>query len=241
MISISIQIGNDRGYKDNPHYYQRGHLARRKSLSWGTSAEAISDAKLAERESDYYTNIAPQERRMHVAWGKVEDWMLELSEAPSMERRACVFQGPVFTYEDPEVIVTEGYEPVKIPAGYWKIMALRRGEDLRAAGFLIWQRDYATPEPLKFAPVLEQVRLTTIEVLTGLSFRSLRGADAMIFSTEQRRLERLTTLQRNENPTVFGRARNFAMTTVPAWAKSVLSARKPNNSPIIEGPEDIMI
>ena len=37
---------------------------------------------------------------------------------------------------------------------------------MRSAGFLVWQRDYDSEEPLPFEPVLEQVRLTTIEVLT---------------------------------------------------------------------------
>ena len=38
--------------------------------------------------------------------------------------------------------------------------------------------------PLPFAPVLEQVRLTTIEVLTGLTFPELRSFDPLLFDRE---------------------------------------------------------
>ncbi len=49
----SIQVGNDRGYKHNP--WDRGHMVRRKSVSWGNTDEAA----VAERESDFYSNICP--------------------------------------------------------------------------------------------------------------------------------------------------------------------------------------
>lgn len=240
-IDANLQIGNEQGYKDTPDYYQRGHLARRKSLSWGRTSGEIEDAKRAERESDYYSNIAPQERRMHVAWGKVEDWMLELSEAPSNERRSCVFQGPVFTEEDPEVTITEGYDPVKIPAGFWKVMAIRRGDKLRAAGFLIWQSDYASPEPLSFSPVLEQVRLTTIEVLSGLSFPELRNADAMIFAAEQDQLLSVRPSPRREPSDIFGRMRDTATKSIPNWTHSVFSSGGRPRSTAIQGPQDVII
>ena len=223
-IDEDLQIGNERGYKDDPDHYQRGHLARRASLSWGTSASEIAKAKLAEQESDYYTNIAPQEKRMHIAWGRVEDWMLDLATSEQNHRRACVFQGPVFTEEDPEVQITDGFDPIKVPAGYWKIFAIARGDDLRAACFLIWQSDYATPEPLKFAPELEQVRLTTVEVLTGLKFPKLRGADAMIFAANQRRSVETHGARRRRSPSALERARDAVMRPM-----------------IISGPGDIII
>ncbi|WP_169054463.1 DNA/RNA non-specific endonuclease [Nitratireductor sp. XY-223] len=216
-------------------------MARRKSLSWGATPEEIEDAKKAERESDFYSNIAPQERRMHVAWGNVEDWMLELSESTSTERRACVFQGPVFTEEDPEVTITDGYDPIKVPAGYWKIMAIRRGSKLRAAGFLIWQSDYANPDPLKFSPVLEQVRLTTIEVLSGLSFPTLRNSDAIIYAIEEGRLAEITTMARREPTDFLGRMRDTAMISIPNWTKSVFTSPQKPRPTAINGPQDIII
>jgi endonuclease G, mitochondrial len=52
---------------------------------------------------------------------------------------------------------------------------------------LSWQRDYDSEKPLPFAPVLEQVRLTTIEVLTGLTFPALRAFDPLLFDQQGRR------------------------------------------------------
>ena len=173
----SIQVGNDRGYKHNP--WDRGHMVRRKSMSWGNKAEAAT----AERESDFYSNICPQHGNLHDdAWGKIEDWMLERAES---NQAACVFTGPVFTADDPEITNLPGQLPIQIPAGFWKIISIRNSGQLRCAAFLVWQRDYDDPNPLPFSPVLEQVRITTIEVLTGLSFPDLRKFDPLLFDASQ--------------------------------------------------------
>ncbi len=39
-------------------------------------------------------------------------------------------------------------------------------------------------DPVEFDPLLEQVRITTIEFLTGLSFKALRDADPLRFGVE---------------------------------------------------------
>lgn len=173
----SIQVGNDRGYKNNP--WDRGHMVRRKSMSWGDETEAA----IAERESDFYSNICPQHSNLHDdAWGSIEDWMLERAES---NKAACVFTGPVFTEDDPEIVNLPGQRSIQIPAGFWKIMSIRSAGNLRCAAFLVWQRDYDDHNPLSFSPVLEQVRITTIEVLTGLTFPGLRKFDPLLFDRSQ--------------------------------------------------------
>ncbi len=181
----ALQVDRDRGYRESaqhgfgPNPWDQGHLARRKSLSWGDEAEA----SIAERESDFWSNIAPQHENLHDdAWGEIEDWMLQRVE--SNGRRACVFTGPVFTQDDPEHKNGEGEVPIRIPAGYWKIVSIKLNGAMRSAGFLVWQRDYDSLSPLPFSPVLEQVRLTTIEVLTGLTFPALRQFDPLLFDHE---------------------------------------------------------
>lgn len=181
----TLQVKNRRGYLESqdgvfgPNPWDRGHLARRKSLSWGSEA----DASKAERESDYWTNIAPQHENLHDdAWGKIEDWMLQHVESDS--QRACVFTGPVFTEDDPTHQNGPDEIPIRIPAGYWKVISIALHGAIRSAGFLVWQRDYDSETPLPFAPVLEQVRLTTIEVLTGLTFPSLRNFDPLLFDRQ---------------------------------------------------------
>ncbi|QDV53036.1 DNA/RNA non-specific endonuclease [Gimesia fumaroli] len=178
----SLQVDRNRGYRESedhgfgPNPWDQGHLARRKSLSWGDEAEA----RIAERESDLWSNIAPQHENLHDdAWGKIEDWMLERVENDGP--RACVFTGPVFTEDDPEHKNGPEEDPIRIPAGFWKVISIELTGTMRSAGFLVWQRDYDSEEPLPFAPVLEQVRLTTIEVLTGLTFPALRRFDPLLF------------------------------------------------------------
>lgn len=178
----SLQVDRNRGYRESedhgfgPNPWDQGHLARRKGLSWGD--EEI--ARIAERESDMWSNIAPQHENLHDdAWGKIEDWMLERVENEG--HRACVFTGPVFTEDDPEHKNGPDEDPIRIPAGFWKVISVELAGAMRSAGFLVWQRDYDSEEPLPFAPVLEQVRLTTIEMLTGLTFPALRRFDPLIF------------------------------------------------------------
>lgn len=176
-IPNDIQVGNDQGYSKNP--WDRGHLVRRRSLHWGD----ITEAEQADRDSFFYSNISPQHEHLHdTAWGAIEDWMLELAD--EHDKKAAIFTGPVFTQFDPEIQNDENREPFRLPAGFWKIMAIKHFGELRAAGFLVWQRDFDNEEPLGFKPFLEQVRITTIEFLTGLSFGELRNADPLRYESE---------------------------------------------------------
>jgi endonuclease G len=176
-VPSAQQVDNDRGYVNNP--WDRGHLVRRRSLHWRDRAEA----ELADGESFFWTNITPQHGNLHdTAWGSIEDWMLEFAD--DNDKQASVFTGPVLTPDDPEHRNKPGEHPIRIPAGFWKILAIKHGGHLRAAGFLVWQRDFDKPTPVAFDPLLEQVRLTTIEFLTGLSFGDLRDADPLRFGVQ---------------------------------------------------------
>lgn len=169
-VSRHLQIDNDRGYRNNR--WDRGHLARRRSLHWGDRAEA----EQADSESYFWTNIAPQHERLHdTAWGPIEDWMLERAE--SDDHRAAVFTGPVLTPDDPEHRNAPDEEPFQIPAGFWKVMVVPHQGSRTVAAFVVWQRDHDSEHPVTFDPFLEQVRLTTIEYLTRLSFPALRPLD----------------------------------------------------------------
>jgi endonuclease G len=167
-----LQIDDDRGYRSNP--WDRGHLVRRRSLHWGDRDEAAA----ADSESFYWSNITPQHTALHhTAWGRIEDWILGVAEADA--QRACVFTGPVLTEDDPQVVNRDNEKAMRIPAGFWKVVALPHDGALRVAAFLVWQRDFDRAEPVTFDPLLEQVRLTTIEFLTGLSFAALQDSDPM--------------------------------------------------------------
>ena len=182
-----FQVDNDQGYSHNP--WDRGHLVRRRALHWRDQAEA----KEADRESFFWTNIAPQHENLHdTAWGSIEDWMLEAAD--DADHKACVFTGPVLTPEDPEHTNRPGEQPIRIPAGFWKIFATMHQGQLTVAAFIVWQRDFDQPEPVEFDPILEQVRLTTLEHLTGLGFGMLRNLDPLRFGAELERVgPRMTT------------------------------------------------
>ncbi|UCG58623.1 MAG: DNA/RNA non-specific endonuclease [Phycisphaerales bacterium] len=173
-VPNNLQVDNDRGYRNNP--WDRGHLVRRRALHWGDQGVCEE----ADSQSYYWTNIAPQHETLHdAAWGHIEDWMLELTD--ETDQRACVFTGPVLTPHDPERTNSEGEAPTRIPGGFWKVIVIRHDSNLRSAGFLVWQRDFDRDIPVNFDPVLEQVRITTIEYLTGLSFASIRSTDPLRF------------------------------------------------------------
>jgi len=181
-VARSVQLTNTRGYFKNP--WDRGHLARRLDVHWPDAATA----KQAELETAYWTNIAPQHKTLNNGpWRKIEDWLLDLADAGS--KRLSVFTGPVFTATDLRWVPESG-DPVLIPAGYWKVAALVHGGAVKAAAFLIWQNDVHPDvddfDPKAFDPVLEQVRVTTIEHLAGLSFGDLvRSADPLRFGAVQ--------------------------------------------------------
>lgn len=180
-VPDQLQVADKQGYHKNP--WDRGHLVRRRAVQWGNKADAID----ADRQSSYWTNIAPQHKNLQKsAWGKIEDWLLDVAD--KNDKRLSVFTGPVLLSNDPELKNKPNTEPIQIPAGFWKIVALKHQAKLRAASFLVWQRDYDNATPVKFDPVLEQVRLTTIEFLTDLAFVELRNADPLQFGASMQKI-----------------------------------------------------
>ncbi len=193
----TLQVDNDRGYREGkngifgPNPWDRGHLARRKSLSWGNEAQA----SIAELESDLWSNIVPQHENLHDdSWGKIEDWMLEHVDGDY--QRANVFTGPIFTEDDPKHKNGPNEIPIRIPSGFWKVITIKLNGVMRSAGFLVWQRDYDSDMPLPFSPILEQVRLTTIEVLTGLTFGPLRLNDPLLYNQQGLRRNKSVSMAR---------------------------------------------
>jgi len=225
-VPRQIQIDDDRGYKGFPtpdaNPWDRGHLARRVDVHWPTREIAL----LAERDAAFWTNISPQHRRLNQGpWGDVEDWLLDLAEG---QRRMSVFTGPVFTSTDLVWRNRDDELEIRIPAGYWKIGLFNHDGRLRAAAFLIWQTDVVASvddfDPDTFDPVLEQVRVTTIEHLAGLSFGdTVRLADPLHFGADVETGTRGPTL-------IEGRARVEAQ---PAGPRAT--------SITVAGPGDLVV
>ena len=177
-VPRQLQVDNERGYLNNP--WDRGHLVRRRALHWGEKAIA----ERADSESFFWTNIAPQHHRLHdTTWGQIEDWILDFTD--ENDKKVSVFTGPVLTPDDMKHQNLPNERPNYHPAGFWKILVLKHEGELCAAAFLVWQRDFNQMTPIEFDPVLEQVRITTIEFLSGLSFEYLREADPLRFGGVQ--------------------------------------------------------
>ncbi|WP_336026737.1 DNA/RNA non-specific endonuclease [Geodermatophilus sp. FMUSA9-8] len=168
QVAGHLQVG-DELYAGNR--LDRGHIARRADLVWGD----LPIAEAANRDSFYFTNIAPQlddfnQSRRDGVWGRLEDAVF--ADVDVEDLRVSVFGGPVLAADD------RLYRGVRLPREYWKVLAFRADGELRARAFLLTQ----ALDPIALLDLDEfrvfQVALPEIEARTGLRFPDvLRAAD----------------------------------------------------------------
>jgi endonuclease G len=150
----------------------RGHMARRADLIWGSLAEA----KQANKDSFFYTNITPQMDDFNQSgrggiWGKLEEAVFADTEVERL--RINVFAGPVFREDDRE------FRKVLIPREFWKVLAFVENGRLKAKAFLLTQSldELAILELDTFK--VFQVSIPEVESRAGLRFpAALRSADS---------------------------------------------------------------
>jgi endonuclease G len=172
-----FQIG-DELYAGNP--LDRGHLARRADLCWGTSAEADQ----ANRDSFFFSNITPQHQSFNQGqrnglWGRLEDAIFEDVRVENL--RVSLLGGPILRNSDPK------FEDVRIPTEFWKLVAYRDSADNKnkVRAFVLTQRNLI--QDMIDAQTLElgefrvfQVSLAHIEQVAGIRFTAeFRALDAM--------------------------------------------------------------
>jgi endonuclease G, mitochondrial len=151
----------------------RGHIARRKDLLWG----GMLEAKKANRDSFFFTNIAPQmddfnQAGMGGLWGHLENAVFEDTEVENM--KVSLFGGPVFRPDDRE------FRGIKLPREFWKVIVFVEDNKLKAKGFLLTQNLDALEvfELDRFK--IFQVALTEIEDRCGIKFAAaLKAADSV--------------------------------------------------------------
>lgn len=170
-IPAARQIGNE-AYANNK--LDRGHIARRADLVWGE----VEEAKQANADSSYYTNIAPQHERYNQSsrrglWGNLENLILEQVDVQDI--RLSVFAGPLFSGDDLL------YRGIRLPREYWKLVAYVVGGELRLAAFVLTQEPLlADLEAIDLDPFkLFQVRVADLKARAGIDFRALGGVDAV--------------------------------------------------------------
>ncbi|GAA1379918.1 DNA/RNA non-specific endonuclease [Luteococcus sanguinis] len=129
-VPHQMQVG-DELYSDNR--IDRGHVARRADLTWGSDAEAHQ----ANSDSFYFTNITPQVADFNQSsqggiWGRIEDALYD--EVDVDDLRISVFGGPVFSDDDPV------YREVALPKEFWKVVIFVEDDELKARAFLLTQK-----------------------------------------------------------------------------------------------------
>jgi len=167
-IPDEFQVGDDL-YRGNR--LDRGHIARRADLLWGSTAEA----RRANVDSFFFTNITPQMDNFNQSsqggiWGRLEDAVFEETDVDNL--RVTVFGGPVF-HDDDRV-----FRGVKIPRDFFKVVVFMENSKLKARAFLLTQSlDQLELLDLKEFKVF-QVTLTEVEQRCGFTFpNNLRTAD----------------------------------------------------------------
>ncbi|MEL6687637.1 MAG: DNA/RNA non-specific endonuclease [Pseudomonadota bacterium] len=172
-IADKHQLDNSL-YTDNK--LDRGHVARRADLAWGP----INEAKQANKDSFFYTNVVPQHERFNRSnksgiWGKLENMILE--DVATQDIKVSVFAGPIFNDDDTE------YRGVLIPREYWKLIAYRSNSgDLRCACFILSQSNLLQDiETIDFDPFkLFQVSAESLSKRTGLGFDAYHAVDSFV-------------------------------------------------------------
>ena len=167
-IPAQYQIGDDL-YRANR--LDRGHIARRADLTWGTTAEA----QRANVESFRFTNVTPQMDNFNQShqggiWGELENAVYEEAEVDQL--RVSVFGGPIFHDDD------RLYRNLQVPREFYKVLAYLEDGVLKAKAFLLTQRldglEVMDLDPFK----VYQVTLAEIETRCDFSFpKLLRDAD----------------------------------------------------------------
>jgi len=110
----------------------RGHIARRADLLWGS----LPEAKRANNDSFFFTNIAPQMDDFNQSgragvWGRLEEAVF--ADVDVQDLKVTAFGGPVFRDTDRE------YRGVRLPREFWKILVYKEQGELKSAAFLLTQ------------------------------------------------------------------------------------------------------
>lgn len=128
-LPANTQVGNEL-YENNR--LDRGHIARRADLLWGS----LPEAQKANTDSFFYTNITPQmddfnQSSKNGLWGELEDAVF--ADVDVDDLKVSVFGGPVFQDDD------RTFRGVKIPREFWKVITFTEQGTLKAKAFLLTQ------------------------------------------------------------------------------------------------------
>lgn len=168
-IGKEYQITNDF-YKNN--VWDKGHLTRRTAVTWGSNAVARN----ASNDSCAYTNASLQHKSFNQTYWRVVEILVDKIETVK-NKKMCIFTGPLFTQTDRWYTRRATDEKIRIPSGFWKILAYinTNTNKLLSQSFVLFQdrdsmKDRSGKDFLKKNIHEYQVTTTELELLTGLEF-----------------------------------------------------------------------
>jgi endonuclease G len=168
---------DDTLYSDNP--LDRGHIARRADLLWGS----LEEATRANVDSFFFTNITPQlddfnQSARQGMWGLLENAIFDDVDVDDL--KVSVLGGPIFADDDFR------FRGILVPRSYWKVVCYVEGGALRVKAFVLTQDDLATrleALPLDDFKVF-QLSVEALRRRTGLGFGALAEADTVLVGPE---------------------------------------------------------
>jgi DNA/RNA endonuclease G (NUC1) len=181
MLPASFQPHNDHFRGSG---FDRGHLASPRSVSWGTPRQA----ELANHQSFFWTNTAPQHPDMNRGWWlAVERWEREMAV---QHTKAIGFSGPVLAVDDPihrdleqSVGRLRVRQNFRLPRRFWKVVIVANAKsELKSAAFVLDQEALVKARaPSGLKPSEFRCNVADIEALTGLDFGdAIRNATSIV-------------------------------------------------------------
>lgn len=152
-IKFTLIPGDYKGLSQDPFNFDRGHQA------------PLAHFKNHEKwyVVNYLSNITPQKKNLNRgAWRIVEGIERKLAKSHG---EVYVMTGP---YYDPNATLEGPLNkrvPYIIPTGYWKIISLKKGNEISTLGFLFAQDTPATANHCQ-----HMKRISEIEKMSGLKF-----------------------------------------------------------------------
>ncbi|ARD43192.1 DNA/RNA non-specific endonuclease [Colwellia sp. PAMC 21821] len=169
---IDARVGRDNQITNSAYIgtpWDRGHLTRRTAVTWGDYNTALS----ASNDSCAYTNASMQHKRFNEDEWRVPETAVSKFSL-SKDNKLIVMTGPIFTTCDRFLTKGVGFEPVRIPSGFWKTLTYVDHNDKLVTSAYIFFQDTDTLRTTKAKQriKLKNFRVTTTELQlwTGLEF-----------------------------------------------------------------------
>jgi len=186
------QIANN-AYKNNE--WDRGHLTRRAAVTWGSSYEA----KRASNDSCSYANASLQHENFNQDEWRIPEQIVAHFDKDK-NNRLSVFTGPIFTSYDRWYMQNGMKQPVRIPSGFWKVVAYidRNNDDLQCQAYIMYQdANFQADKRGRYSIDIRnyQVTISEIERVTGLEFdQALFETNPLLFFSSSERSDGRTNI-----------------------------------------------